>query len=547
MRGMEGRRPAAGGWIVSASLLAAALGGCGDLPFDGGSPTIEATGAVAGSIFLDVDGSGAITTSDRPAPSVRVRLVTQGGLGEVAEAVTDSVGVFRMSSVPVGSFRLQLDSTALSDSLIVTEMDTSPFTLARGDTVIRHIQLAYPTADFEEISSLPPGRRVFTHGIALNQRVPFGDGVVHLRLGDSYLRALEVDRSSLQPGDSVRFLGTTASDQGRPVIRDVRPFILVAQAALVEPVELTSAMAATGGEEGRLDAALVRIRSANILDTLSVGPDLVVTADDGSGPVEIVLRDFLTIDRAPFRPDSTAFIQATGLLVPVRSEDGEARWRLTPRAASDLSLGPPEYPTVELGEIPSLPPGQRVFTHGIVLNQRVPFGDGVVHLRLGDSYLRALDVDRSSLQPGDSVRFLGTTAADQGRAVLRNVRPFILVAQAALVQPLEVTSTTAASGGEEGSLDAALVRIRSANILDTLSVGQDFVVTADDGSGPVEVVIRGFLSINRAPFQPDSTAFVQATGLLVPFQSEDGETRWRLTPRAAADLTLGPPVSLPDG
>jgi hypothetical protein len=182
-----------------------------------------------------------------------------------------------------------------------------------------------------------------THGIALNARSPFGDGVVHLQEGIDYLRATGVDRENIGAGDSVRFIGRTAKDAGLPILQDVRPFRLVAQAVFVQPVEVTSAEAAsaTGGD---LDAALVRIRNALIEDTTSIGTNLVVRADDGSGPVELVLRDFLNFNRTLFNPDSTRFVEAVGLLVPLQVGAGQVRWRMTPRGGADLDVEEIEFP-----------------------------------------------------------------------------------------------------------------------------------------------------------------------------------------------------------
>ena len=61
----------------------------------------------------------------------------------------------------------------------------------------------------------------------------------------------------------------------------------------------------------------------------------------------------------------------------------------------------------------------------------------------------------------------------------------------------------------------------------------------DDGTGPVEVVLRSFLQPNGSAFRPDTIVRVkEMTGLLTPYAEPTGGVRWQLLPRAAADVTL---------
>ena len=325
-------------FAVAAILLAA----CSDLLVDSERLAVEATGTIHGLIYLDQDGSGSMTGPDDPVEGVRMLLVSAGSGSEVQAVETDGEGVFSFPAAPVGEFRLVPDSASVPDSVQVFDLDEEPFVLAWGDTVQRTLRLSYPTYTLEEIQELEPGQRVFTQGIALNARVPFGDGVVHLRDGEFFLRSLSVDRMGLQPGDSLRFQGRTAIDQGRPVLEDVRPFMLQPSAQLVQPEEVSSEDAASA-DGGRLDAALVRIRDAVIQDTIPMGNHLTVVADDGSGPVDVFLRDFLQISREGMTPDSAQFDRAAGLLVPVEQGDGSLRWRLLPRGSFDIAVSELEF------------------------------------------------------------------------------------------------------------------------------------------------------------------------------------------------------------
>lgn len=332
-------------------LLAAALGlaACTDSA-DIDLLEIEATGALVGLAFLDQNGNGDLDANDEPLDGVTVQLTAGVGGEVVQQADTDSEGVFEMTDVPVGTYSLTLDAAVLGDSLEAVT--------AGGDVTIRldeqtqvNVGVSFPTLTIEEVRQAEPGRRVFTTGIALNPRQPFGDGLVHLKGDSLHLRATNVARATLNTGDSVRFLGRTARDAGQPILDDVTPTILISLAAIVVPEELTTAGAAAAGSE--LDAALARVRDADIVDTFTVSGDFHFTVDDGSGPLEAVIRSFLQPTTTGFRPDSVVATELTGLLVPFADPQGPVRWRMYLRGPFDVrleikalpvALGPPAEP-----------------------------------------------------------------------------------------------------------------------------------------------------------------------------------------------------------
>jgi hypothetical protein len=135
--------------------------------------------------------------------------------------------------------------------------------------------------------------------------------------------------------------GRTAVSAGQPILTDVAIFQLVPRVIVITPVDLTSSEATTA-MGGTLDAALVRIQNAAITNTQVVqgvtGPYLHVTADDGSGPVVVVLRNFINFNLGQINPGTSQFTSATGLLVPVQDGAGNVTWQMTPRAASDLDV-----------------------------------------------------------------------------------------------------------------------------------------------------------------------------------------------------------------
>jgi hypothetical protein len=316
-------------------LLLLAASGCGDLIVSDRTLTIEGIGTVSGSVFLDADGNGAVDGEDPPFEGLGIQLVPAAGGSAVAATTTDTLGLFVMDSVPVGNFRLVIDPATLPDSIEVASEDPAPFAVEIAGSVERSFRLSFPTYTLQEVRELPEGQRVFTHGIVLNARDPFGDGAVHFQEDEVWLRATDVARATITRGDSVRVLGRTATEAGRPILTDARTFMLVQQAMLTVPVGVTTADARTADAE-RLDAALARVQSADVVDTVSVGQDLVVTVNDGSGPLEVVLRGFIEFDRTAMVPGGARFSRADGLLVAIRNEQGYVRWRLTPRGTGDV-------------------------------------------------------------------------------------------------------------------------------------------------------------------------------------------------------------------
>jgi len=297
---------------------------------------ISSTGVIFGQAFLDQNGSGVADAGDAPLRSASVQLVASGTSAVVATDTTDTLGVFVLQNVPVGTYQVQLGASVLGDSLQALASGT-PITVAVGDTTPLSLGATYPTMTLAQVLAAPPGQRVFTAGIALNPRQFNGDGLVFFKDPAGYLRGTNVDRVNLNPGDSVRLLGRTAVSEGRPALDAVTPIVLVPLAQFPIPVEV-SAAAARVASGGTLDAALVRIRDSEIRDTSTVANDFRFWAHNGGDSVEVVLRSFLSIGpNPPVRPDTVVAIsQATGLLSPFDDGSGTVRWRLLVRSPSEI-------------------------------------------------------------------------------------------------------------------------------------------------------------------------------------------------------------------
>jgi uncharacterized repeat protein (TIGR01451 family) len=326
------RRASARGLL--AALAASAAWACIDVT-DIDVLQVPNAGVVFGQAFLDLNLNGAIDPGDSPVRGAKVALVSAGTSARVREATTDTVGLFIIRDVPLGTYNLVFDSAVLSDSL-TTVSSTPTITVDFGDTLQVNLGATYPTLTLAQVRAAAPGRRVFTHGIALNTRPSNGDGVVHFQEGATYLRATSVPPINIAPGDSVRLLGRTALDGGQPTLAQTAAVVLRPNAVFLT-VPLVSIASASGANGGALDAALVRIGPAEIGDTASVGGHLRFWAHNGADSVEVLLRDYLQISPNPaIRPDTIVrVVQATGVLVPYVGASGP-RWRLQPRGGADV-------------------------------------------------------------------------------------------------------------------------------------------------------------------------------------------------------------------
>lgn len=309
---------------------------------------IQGTGVLFGQAYLDLNGTGASDAGDKPLKSASVEVTTGSG-DVVLSATTDTLGVFVLLGVPVGTYDVGLGSGVLGDSLEQLGPGSS-ITVELGDTTQLSIGAGFPTMTLSEVRALAPGRRVFTHGIALNSRSASTDGTIHLldTAEVSYLRTTNASlpATNVLTGDSLRILGRTALNNGLPVLDSATPYVLQRGLTLPPTPDVTTAAAATA-DAGALDAALVRIRAAEMSDT-STAPngDFHFWANDGSDSVEVVFKWFRSFTPTAIRPDTTLRIrEMIGLLTPFDDGTGSIRWRILPRGGSEVIL---EFKIVDL-------------------------------------------------------------------------------------------------------------------------------------------------------------------------------------------------------
>jgi hypothetical protein len=321
-----------------ALLLGAAA--CGGSTVD--PPVLDATGTVAGVVFLDVDGDGTLTAPDVGVAGISVRARSPNGERNLATVVTEADGAFRLENVPVGSILAEVDPDLLGDSVEV--LAAAPLTVEADETVFAPIGVSFPTYDVSDLRGLPAGMAVFTSGVVLNGTGEAPGGAVHIESGGRALRILPLADQTVEVGDSVRVQGRTGSDLGQTVLRDARIFRIDPLSRAVTPDAVTAAAARTA-DVGRLDADLVALTSGEVMGVDGTGEGDRLSIRDQTGTVEVRLRADQGF--AGGVEVGSTVVRLVGLLVhdPVQRE-----WTLVPRTSPDVTLEAPVDPPDQRGD-----------------------------------------------------------------------------------------------------------------------------------------------------------------------------------------------------
>lgn len=316
---------------LAALFLLAACGNAGSDRTVG----ITATGVVTGGVFFDANGSGVRDAGDAPVAGVRVAVVTPIARDTVRVAVSNAAGTFRITGIPVGSYAVVLDPATVGDTVVIEGVSGSSVTLAPDDSVTLEALVRYPLRSVSAVRSGTLGARIFVEGVALHALATFSDTLLHVADTSGSLRAARVRPSPVVAGDSVRLRGRIAERDGQRVLDDVTVFVVGAAFIPTAPI-VTTASAATASS-GSLDASLVRVLDAAIVDTATVAGSLRVRVNDGSGVVTMLLDRVADLTfRPPFAAgawDTGRRFDIVGVLVP----SGAGTWALRPRSGFDLT------------------------------------------------------------------------------------------------------------------------------------------------------------------------------------------------------------------
>lgn len=322
----SGARNRAVSAAVMAALLATACENAGEDRVLG----VSQTGVVRGVVYFDVNGNRTADAADRGMQGVILRLRAQGTTDTVAQGVTDAQGLVRIANVPVGAYRVLVDTAQFGDSISVVVQDSVAVTVPPADSVLLEAGVSFPLVSIREARTLPPGRKVFIEGNALTDFNNFGDTTVHVADSSGFIRATRVLRTAVFAGDSVRVLGVGAARVGQPVLGNAS--VITLGIGVLGPAEVLSTVVAGTADGGRLDAALVRIIDAAVNDSSTVLGDYLLTVDDGSGPLTVVFDQDASLTRTPYVPGVT--IDVIGVLVPT----APGSWVLKPRRNADVVL-----------------------------------------------------------------------------------------------------------------------------------------------------------------------------------------------------------------
>ncbi len=293
------------------------------------------TGQVNVLVFLDRDGSATATALDTVFTSARVALLAPQSDDTIRVKLSDAQGVAVFDTVPIGQYRVVIDTRSIGDSLIVAAIDSASVRLNAGDPPFGVVaRLAFPEVSLRAARTLALGKRVFVRGIILAGVQSFSDTTAHLADTSGTLRLTEVSLAAgltgNSPGDSVVVLGRVGVRSGQPVLTMSRLIRIASRPAPI-PFAVSTANAASANG-GALDAALIQITSALISDTATVAPNFRVTVSDGTGNLTVLLDANILFLRTAFAPGRS--MNTRGVLVP----DGLGQWMLKPRVGNDVIL-----------------------------------------------------------------------------------------------------------------------------------------------------------------------------------------------------------------
>jgi hypothetical protein len=506
-------------YLLTAALTAAVVAACGDTP---GKIIGIDDAVVTGVAYVDRDGDGVRSPADGVAGGVNAALLLEATGDTVAKATTRSDGSFTMTKVPVGRYRLVAARGALPDTLDVIQVEDATITLAVGDTATRLIRVGFSSTPISTVRTLEDGRQVVLQGLALNGWPAFGDSTVHVMDATGSMRAVRVTGpNTIATGDSIRLVGLVGMRGGQKVVTGATGTIIRKGAGVPEPDSIATGTAASA-QGGSRDAGQVRVAGLIIGAQDLPQNEFMLTIDDGSGRLEVVLDASIPFNVSSYVPGAT--LTASGVLVPATI----GKWQLKPRAAADARA---TYPTVTVAEARSLPVGRTVYVIGVALSGWATFGDQTVHVRDATGAIRGVQMPSANIFVGDSIRILGTTAVRDGQPVLRGTSSAVLLAGVGAGIPDSV-STQAAATAQGGSRDAGQVAV-SGTVNAVAVDGSDSLLTVSDGTGDLVVRLdRDVGFITGAYKQGD---VVRVRGVLVPSTSSP---KWELKPRAMTEIAI---------
>src|ERR1041384_5892805 len=282
-------------WLVLGGVVVAAVIAACSTTDQGLVLGISATGTVSGTVFFDRNGDKVNNAGDTVLGGVRVRLLPQGSHDTLGKATTDAAGVFKSRDLPVGSYRVVVDSCGIAgDSIAVTRIIRDTFTLGPNDSLGVQAALSYPEVTVAQFRALALNKKAFLVGVALNgyngSGGTFGDSTAHPAATRGALRLRAVRVQAGAGGHSIRALAVRSSrPQGQPWAQPTadRPTISVLLSGASVGIATITSVRAANADGGRRDSALLRVGNAVSMDPATVAGGYQLTVDDSSGPLAV--------------------------------------------------------------------------------------------------------------------------------------------------------------------------------------------------------------------------------------------------------------------
>ena len=500
---------------------------------------ITGVGKVAGLVYLDRNGDHAFGAADTVLPGVRVVVVPHGTRDSSHSKLTDQAGNFEIPDLPVGQYSVAIDTAGVAgDSIGVARITRDTFTLHPGDSVGVQAALSFPELTIAELRLLTTGRKGFIEGIALYNIAAtgggiFGDSTVNVTDTSGSIRMTNVRGTPILAGDSLRVLGQRSSRAGQATLD--RPATTVLQSGAIPPFTIVSSAVAASASGGKLDAALVQVLGAVVVNAAAVPGALQVTVNDNSGPLVVRLDSSAFPTGFPANVGLTGNVfDFTGVLVPTGAGD----WQLQPRGTADVV---PTVQTFTVRQARAAGVGTRMFVTGLALtnitngNPNGTFGDSTLHVADTSLAIRIVNAHGISVTIADSMRIFAVRSTRDGQPALDSATWTKVGAGANVAGLLKVLTTFNASKANAlgGTADAALVRVDSAVTIDAATVPGGLQLHVNDGSGLLEVRLDSTAFAGGFPANIGIIGDVFSfTGVLVP----SGAGTWRLQPRSTTDV-----------
>jgi hypothetical protein len=280
--------------------------------------TAVSAGAALDGTLAQIVNATVISVANLATGDTRLRV--SDGSGPVDVFVDRSTGITNENPIVPGVI---LDVTGI----LFPKEGTAEWMLK--PRVSLDLRVVIPSGTIAEVKNLPTGSLFAVTGIALNGLATFGDNTLFIRDSSGSLRVVNVTSAFIFAGDSVRVLGIVAVREGQVVLTSVTTTVL-GKSTVPAPQLINTSVAATANG-GRLDAALVEIRNAQVLAVTSPGLDGNLLVNDGSGPVVIFIDRDTGISASGFTVGER--LNVTGLLAPT----GTGTWVLLPRTPADIT------------------------------------------------------------------------------------------------------------------------------------------------------------------------------------------------------------------